>query len=297
MRNLEKDQQHFTRKMAALRKKGSYPSALLDLLEKVSARQFQVLTDGTLAENSASPLPELASHDRHNQGASLLPRAAFPFPLESASALMRSILEDVQAVGSDLGEGAIRVKEALDSEELEIARIFQAYLDEEQDFFNIWAEKTPKSPKLLLFLTQTTLAPFMELVALQIQDTRPLTGVWNHGHCPVCGSLPYISTLETREGMRMMHCCFCQTRYRVARLGCIYCGEQDPNKLHYLEATEEPGFRVDLCDQCKMYMKTMDFRTLDRIAVPVLDDLESLPMDVLAQAKGYVRPTVSAFGF
>ncbi|SDB37015.1 FdhE protein [Desulfonatronum thiosulfatophilum] len=297
MRNLEKDQQHFTKKMASLRKKGTFPGALLDLLEKVSAKQFQVLADSKHAEDSASSLPELASPERHSQGASLLPRASFPFPLESASELMKSILEDVQAVGSDLGEGAVRVKDALDSEELEFARIFQAYLDEEQDFFNIWAEKTPKSPKLLLFLTQTTLAPFLQIVARQIQDARPLTGVWNHGHCPVCGSLPYISTLETREGMRMMHCCFCQTHYRVARLGCIYCGERDPKKLHYFETEEEPGFRVDLCDQCKMYIKTMDFRTLDRISVPVLDDLESLAMDVLAQAKGHVRPTVSAYGF
>ena len=302
MTDLAKEQRYFERKMSVLRKKGDFPSAMLDLLEKVAQRQFQVMLDQEAeqelkGEPSASELPELTSPERHVQGASLLPRASFVVPLEPASILLKAILEDVSSMGSELGVGAARVQEALETEELDTQRLFRAYLDEDHDFFTTWTEKTPSTPKLLYFLAQSSLTPYFRMQARQIVKVRPLPGVWEHGHCPVCGSLPYISRLETREGMRMMQCSFCQSAYRVSRIGCVYCGERDPQKLRYFNAEEKPGFRVDLCEQCKMYIKTVDFRQMDRISVPVLDDLESLPMDVLAQSRGHIRPTLSAFGF
>jgi FdhE protein len=36
---------------------------------------------------------------------------------------------------------------------------------------------------------------------------------------------------------------------------------------------------------------------MDRQSVPVLDDLESLALDILAREQGFVRPTQSAWGF
>lgn len=121
--------------------------------------------------------------------------------------------------------------------------------------------------------------------------------MWEHGHCPTCGSLPFFSSLETKEGIRKVHCSFCRGEYRVPRLGCVYCGEKDSQRLRYFQVEEVPGFRVDLCDHCKMCIKTVDFRTMDRVLVPALDDLESLPLDVLANSRGYVRPTLSVWGF
>jgi FdhE protein len=294
MLNLEKERQQFSKKLQALKDKGTFPAALLDLLEMVANKQYQVMSDD---KATTALLPEVTSQDRHIHGASLLPRASFPVALEPASKLLRAILEDVQAVGSDLGTGAGLVMEALDSHELECERIFRAYLEEDQDFFTVWSEKNPGAPKLMQFLAQSTLRPFMDAVAQQIRTVRPQQGVWEHGHCFVCGSLPFISRLETREGLRMMHCSFCSSAYRVGRIGCVYCGERDPKKLRYFEAEEVPGFRIDLCDQCKMYIKTIDFRKMDRPSVPILDDLESLTLDVLAQTRGYVRPTLSAWGF
>ena len=297
MTDLAKEERRFSRKIGALRAKGNFPAAMLNLLETVGGRQFQAMVEQASRDDTSTGLPELAAPERHVQGASLLPRASFPLDLEPARALLAAILEDVRAAGSELGIGADRVMEALETEELSAERLFRAYLDEDQEFFAIWAEKTPTTPKLLFFLAQSALTPFIKSMARRIVAARPLNGVWEHGHCPVCGSLPYLSSLETREGLRMMHCSFCQSAYRVARIGCVYCGERNPQKLHYFDVEDLPGFRVDLCDQCRMYVKTADFRQLDRISVPVLDDLESLAMDVLAQARGHVRPTLSAFGF
>ncbi|PTN35051.1 formate dehydrogenase accessory protein FdhE [Desulfonatronum sp. SC1] len=297
MTDLAKEEQRFSRKIGALRAKGNFPAAMLTLLETVAGKQYRAMAEQASGAETLVELSELTTPERHVQGASLLPRASFPLDLESAHELLMAILEDLRVMGSELGIGADRVMEALETKELSAERLFRAYLDEDQEFFAVWAEKTPTTPKLSFFLAQSALTPFIRSMARRIIETRPLNGVWEHGHCPVCGSLPYLSSLETREGLRMMHCSFCQSAYRVARIGCVYCGERDPQKLHYFDVEELRGFRVDLCDQCRMYVKTADFRQLDRISVPVLDDLESLSMDVLAQARGHVRPTLSAFGF
>ena len=291
---MDKERQRFAKKLLALRKKNTFPTVLLDLLERVADRQFQAAQG---YDFSRFDLPDLASPHRHAQGASLLPRASFPLFSDQTVVLFQSILEDVRAMDGDLGAGADRIQEALESGDLVLDHVFRAYLAEDKQVFDAWMEKLPGTPRLLHFLVQSSLGPFMEGVSRRVRDKALEQGVWEHGHCPVCGSLPFISTLENKEGQRMMHCSFCRNVYRVPRLGCVYCGEKDPKKMRYFDVQEEPGFRVDLCDQCKMCIKTVDFRTMDRVSVPVLDDLESLTLDVLAQARGYVRPTLSAWGF
>ena len=60
---------------------------------------------------------------------------------------------------------------------------------------------------------------------------------------------------------------------------------------------EEPGSEWTSCESCKTYVKTIDFRNLDRVAVPILDDLDSLALDYVAANQGYRRATLSAWGF
>lgn len=297
MPTLEKQRRQFQKKMNVLKGEAGIPQALLTLLDSVGQKQFHVLAQEASSQRELPSSEELTSPHRHVQGASLLPRATFPVPPDSAAALLADILDDVKHAGGELGLAGELVQEALDHGDLEPERIFQAYLGEDHDFFTHWAEKTPAAPKLLFFLAQSALSPYIQSVAQHVESLRPREGMWGHGHCPVCGSLPYISRLETREGLRTMHCSFCHSAYRVARIGCAYCGEQDHEKLRYFDVEEKPGYRVDLCDQCKMYIKTVDFRQLDKPSLPALDDLESLPLDVLAQSRGYVRPILSAWGF
>ncbi len=40
-----------------------------------------------------------------------------------------------------------------------------------------------------------------------------------------------------------------------------------------------------------------DFREVDKVSVPALNDLESLPLDFVAVEEGYNRGTLSVWGF
>ena len=186
---------------------------------------------------------------------------------------------------------------ALDSGELQADVLFRKFLEDDHAFFAPWVERMPEAPKTLSFLAFCALGPSIEAVAGMLADKLPDMKVPEVGTCPICGSLPLISSLEQKEGARYATCSFCRHHYRIKRIACPVCGEEDQKKLTFFTVDEEPGFRVDVCETCKSYIKTIDFRELDRVAVPILDDLDSLALDYVAASQGYKRATLSAWGF
>jgi hypothetical protein len=58
---------------------------------------------------------------------------------------------------------------------------------------------------------------------------------------------------------------------------------------------EFPHITVEACDVCRGYRKYVDLG-LDPDAVPEVDDLASVPLDLWAAAHGYRKPTVNLFG-
>ena len=51
---------------------------------------------------------------------------------------------------------------------------------------------------------------------------------------------------------------------------------------------DEPGFRVVTCDACQTYVKVIEFPLLKEMGFD-LADMASLPLDIIAQEKGYAR--------
>jgi FdhE protein len=71
-------------------------------------------------------------------------------------------------------------------------------------------------------------------------------------------------------------------------LSCSVCGNKDPGTLHYFCGEGEEAHRIDLCDACRHYIKTIDCRSLEA-PDPCLEDLATLHLDVVAVQKGYDR--------
>ena len=57
--------------------------------------------------------------------------------------------------------------------------------------------------------------------------------------------------------------------------------------LHYFYGEEEKDARVDLCDRCKKYIKTVDTREIDRLVYPALEHISNLHLDIKAQEMGF----------
>ena len=109
---------------------------------------------------------------------------------------------------------------------------------------------------------------------------------WEKGYCPICGSPPALARLEA-DGQRFLFCSFCWHRWPARRAACPYCGCGDPVRLSYRYSEEEPEYRLELCEACRKYVKTVDGRNLARSVYPPLEQVATLHLDLKAAEAGY----------
>lgn len=287
-------QRHVERKLEILAGKEYLPRDLVDLVGRVARLHLE--SRAACAVEIPADLA-LSDADLRVQGRPLLDPADFPYDAAQARGLFAAVLDILEQGGGSATEAAALVRRDLAQGRLDLDAVFAAHLRRDREFFAPFAERSPRAPLTVPFLAQVSLAPSLEAVAEKLLAEHHGARAWEHGHCPVCGQPPLIAELAGQEGVRMLTCSFCHARYRAPRLMCAFCGERDQAKLPFFTVAEEPGYRVDLCTTCKRYIKTIDFRNLDRVAVPLLDDLESLALDLVAAREGYDRPTLSGWGF
>jgi formate dehydrogenase accessory protein FdhE len=129
--------------------------------------------------------------------------------------------------------------------------------------------------------------PLAELIAA----FTPVGPVLSTPHnCPLCGGQPFLGALrpEGDGGKRRMICSFCLQEWDFRRIYCPACGEEDEKKLPVYVAEQFPHIRVEACETCKVYVRTIDL-TKDGNAVPVVDDLAAIPLSLWAHERGYTR--------
>jgi FdhE protein len=154
---------------------------------------------------------------------------------------------------------------------------------------------------------ESVLQPFAEGVALdwtaddaaQSNPSAPsafsVASVSSVDRCPLCGHQPIVASLREHGhgSRRSLVCGLCLREFRAHRITCLSCGQGDFNALPVYRADDLPGVRVDACEACRTYIKTVDLTQSAR-AIPVVDDLASLPLDLWAREQGYrkLRPNL-----
>ena len=111
-----------------------------------------------------------------------------------------------------------------------------------------------------------------------------------HSGCPFCGRKPQAAVLrpEGYGAKRSLVCALCSAEWPLPRLQCPACGEREFDRLPVYTAPEFEHIRIDACDSCRMYLKTIDL-TKNGLAVPVVDELAAIPLDLWAVDKGYTK--------
>jgi len=115
--------------------------------------------------------------------------------------------------------------------------------------------------------------------------------------CPWRGHKPQVAILrpEGYGAKRSLECALCSSEWPFPRVECPACGERDFEKLAVYTAPEFEHIRIDACESCGRYLKTVDLSKNGR-AVPVVDELAAVPLDLWAAEQGYVKIQANLLG-
>lgn len=140
----------------------------------------------------------------------------------------------------------------------------------------------------------TFLQPYAEHLAdhtepAEIHTTPPL--------CPLCSGRPQVGVLRPLGdgAQRSLICSLCATEWEYRRIVCPVCGEESADKLPVYVAEELSHVRLEACDTCRHYIKTIDLTKSGR-AVPVVDELAAIPLSLWAAENGYTKVSTNLLG-
>jgi FdhE protein len=177
------------------------------------------------------------------------------------------------------------------------------------------------------YLARASVTPVLE--ALGPEAAGSCIGVHDKRHCPACGGPPQLSYIavaseDLAAGGRFLLCARCQGSWGYARMTCPACGEDSSSRLPIfseegtasgergsvvrglqgkLEPTSAAGdqvvfphIRIQACESCRRYLLNIDLAA-DPGAVPEVDELAALPLDLYARERGYSKIIPNLMGF
>ena len=142
-------------------------------------------------------------------------------------------------------------------------------------------------PALVLTLAQNALKPALRAWCRQL--TPLAKGMpWHKSNCFVCGAAATLAELQENNQEKHVRCGSCGADWRIGRLQCLYCGNEDHKTLRHLydEATREK-MRVEVCGKCKGYLKVISAFTPAPPEMLPIEDLASLHLDYIARDRGF----------
>jgi formate dehydrogenase accessory protein FdhE len=138
------------------------------------------------------------------------------------------------------------------------------------------------------------LQPYAEFLADGREPPRPGGTPFT---CPLCGANPIVGVLRgLGDGAKKsLICMLCAHEWDFRRIYCPACGEEREPQMAFYSAPEIAHVRVDVCDTCHTYLKSVDL-TKTGLAVPIVDELATIPLDLWAREHGYKKLQTNVLG-
>jgi formate dehydrogenase maturation protein FdhE len=139
---------------------------------------------------------------------------------------------------------------------------------------------------------------FLQPYAEYLADNREIAvACGTPSTCPLCGGKPIVGVLRS-EGdgaKKSLICTLCAHEWAFRRIYCPACGEEREPQMAFYSAPEIAHVRVDVCDTCHTYLKSIDL-TKTGLAVPIVDELATIPLDLWAREHGYEKLELNLLG-
>lgn len=135
-------------------------------------------------------------------------------------------------------------------------------------------------PAVVTLALRGLLRPWAIALSSLVDEQR-----WLRPECPVCGGAPDVAVMLGPARERRLLCSQCDAEWAYSRIGCPFCGTDEPEKLGYYAADAGP-YRLYVCDGCRGYVKSVDI-PCGEDRCPPAERVFAAPLDVAAARLGY----------
>lgn len=214
--------------------------------------------------------------------------------LELDAARARRLVRRFASIAAAGNEGGAASLRGYQPTAADAVQLLAAAVRQDRGGIGRLAEAGGVDPEALASTAHLAAVPLLHSCRRLLAERVPES--WPHGYCPICAAWPILSERRGLDGSRRLRCGRCGSDWQVEWLHCIYCGEREHEQLGSL-VPEDRGERlkVETCASCAGYLKSV--ATLQEIAPfeLLLQDLETVELDLVALDRGYRRPQESGF--
>jgi len=229
---------------------------------------------------------------RMREGFPLVEKQALTLDIPSVTRLFKrlcKLLSHHKKASADCEQ----ITHALNNKKIDLLELFKQIDLDNKEYITDLSKKIGVKDGVLEFVARNSLRPIFEAYAENLKDSVDQE-IWWRGYCPICGSGPFLAEFKN-EGARFLLCSSCGYEWRFMRLKCPFCENDDHERLGYFYTEkEEKTYRVDVCEKCERYIKTVDIRDQGEDIIPVIEDVGTFHLDILAQKAGYKRETAAS---
>lgn len=177
--------------------------------------------------------------------------------------------------------------EIIESPEFDWEKNIRASFDRNADETSMTEQEEGDNLDLIDLFMEESLRPELEIIAKKYGETVAQSG-WSEGYCPVCGKEPKIGEIRKEEdGKRYLFCHQCGFKWYFNRIKCPFCGNDEQRSLAYFEVEGEERYRVDVCNKCRRYIKTVELPPSSEEPNMDVEDIATLHLDMIAFDEGY----------
>jgi len=223
---------------------------------------------------------------RNNKFLPLIKVDEFAIDEEQAGLLLEKLISIAQPAHKEVAVPAETIGKALKNKKIDASSLFSDFLKSDKSYFKEIEESYDINCNTLSFLIYNSIKPSLSACAQKLTKGLPEKHGWNSGTCPVCGSAPVLS-LFGEGGKRFLVCSFCWHTWPVQRIYCSFCQNQDTTTLRYYFSDQKDEYRIDVCNKCKYYIKSLDQREIERIIYPPLENIATPHLDLKAMELGF----------
>lgn len=207
---------------------------------------------------------------------------------DTVNAIFEEVYNVILAHRPQLKDELEKIKAELDVQNKDLRPLLEQFIWQDENSLNEYLEKNELNGELLSLILFNVAKPLVAGFVSGLKDPKS-HDKWYKNTCPVCGWKASIAVTSGENRQRNLHCSLCETAWPFKNMECPHCSNEDHNTLKYLTIDDDEVYRINVCDKCKGYIKTLDEGKVAVRKTAMEEDLKTLHLDIIAEREGYLK--------